>query len=350
MKDLTLTRPTYVIITSYASRFKYLQHIIMEQILKKRFSNKKNPDIKQLPDREFGEYVADYCSSIEVDKLADSPKLAWKTVRDKFRVSGIKPLPEPTPISPDKIRFVCLSDTHSQIEGSMVTIPDGDVLLHAGDFCSAGAPREVSKFNTFLGKLPHKYKVVIAGNHDRCFEADGSRRSLKLQKQCLHPSSKEEFSSYGLTVAQQLLSNCIYLQDSMVKISGINIYGSPWQPHHYGWAFNLERGCSLLNKWDQIPDETDILMTHGPPLGFGDLLTGGYRAGCVDLLNTIQKRVRPKYHVCGHIHEGYGIKTDGYTVYINASTCTRFNKPLNPPIVFDFPLPDGHTKDENPLI
>lgn len=76
------------------------------------------------------------------------------------------------------------------------------------------------------------------------------------------------------------------------------------QPEFGGWAFNLERGQSCQDKWDLIPSDVDILVTHGPPIGHGDLCRGGGRAGCVQLLQTVQERVRPKYHVFGHIHEG----------------------------------------------
>ncbi|KAL4696665.1 hypothetical protein H8959_002363 [Pygathrix nigripes] len=102
------------------------------------------------------------------------------------------------------------------------------------------------------------------------------------------------------------------------------------------------RGQSLLDKWNLIPEGIDILMTHGPPLGFRDWVPKELqRVGCVELLNTVQRRVRPKLHVFGGIHEGYGIMTDGYTTYINASTCTVSFQPTNPPIIFDLPNPQG---------
>ncbi|KAI2662909.1 Metallophosphoesterase MPPED2 [Labeo rohita] len=112
---------------------------------------------------------------------------------------------------------------------------------------------------------------------------------------------------------------------------------TPW---FNGWGFNLPRGQSLLDKWNLIPEGIDILMTHGPPLGFRDWVPKELqRVGCVELLNTVQRRVRPKLHVFGGIHEGYGIMTDGYTTFINASTCTVSFQPTNPPIVFDLPNP-----------
>ncbi|KAL5010172.1 hypothetical protein ScPMuIL_012477 [Solemya velum] len=267
-------------------------------------------------------------SSIEVDRDTISPNKAWLKYVDRCRVTVVEPMPNETPIFPDKIRFVCLSDTHAEIEKSSITIPDGDVLLHAGDF-SNGSRSEVKLFNQFLGKLPHKYKIVIAGNMDLTFE--GST-----------PHGQTE--PYGADVARQYLPNCTYLQDSAIDVFGVRIYGSPWQPE-FCCAFNLPRGEKLLQKWNKIPADTDILLTHGPPLGYGDSPRSGGHVGCVELLNTVQRRVRPKYHVYGHVHEGYGVRSDGQTVFINASHMNR-DCPINQPIIFDFPLPKGFVKEQ----
>ncbi len=126
-----------------------------------------------------------------------------------------------------------------------------------------------------------------------------------------------------------------YLEDSVTTVMGVSIYGSPWQPEFFDWAFNATRGASLRAIWQKIPAGVDVLMTHGPPLGHGDMCSHGERAGCLDLLRVIQQRVKPKYHIFGHIHEGYGVTSDGHTTYINASTCNLAYKPVQPPIVFD---------------
>lgn len=110
---------------------------------------------------------------------------------------------------------------------------------------------------------------------------------------------------------------------------------SSWQPEFCKWAFNLKRGEECLKKWNLIPNDIDILITHTPPLGFGDLCCSGVRAGCVELLTSVQKRIKPKYHIFGHVHEAYGIYSDLKIVYINASTCDINYLPNNPPIVFD---------------
>ncbi|KAI2665519.1 Metallophosphoesterase domain-containing protein 1 [Labeo rohita] len=118
------------------------------------------------------------------------------------------------------------------------------------------------------------------------------------------------------------------------------LFSSAGQPWYYGWGFNLPRGQALLDKWNQIPDSTDILLTHCPPLGFLDWVPRKMqRVGCMELLNTVQRRVQPKLHVFGHIHEGYGMMTDGTTTFVNASACTVNFQPMNAPIVFDLPNP-----------
>jgi len=215
---------------------------------------------------------------------------------------------------------------HSHLE-----VPEGDVLIHAGDFTNIGQPQDVKDFSDFLGKLPHKHKIVIAGNHDLSLD-EGSFDETYLR---FAPKFGEKCT---VEYAQSLLTNCTYLKDTSVEVEGFVIYGSPWQPEFLGWAFNLPRGTELEAKWKMIPDQVDILVTHGPPIGHGDLCNGGGRAGCVDLLLAVQKR-KPRYHVFGHIHEGYGITTDGQTIFVNASNCNAgYDKNnLNPPIVFDLP-------------
>lgn len=282
---------------------------------------------------------------IEVDKDTGNPSKAWERIRVHQRYYRCDPFPPSTPISEDKIRFVCISDTHGKIEGSKLHMPPGDVLLHAGDFTQKGHMNEIQKFNSYLGALPYKVKVVIAGNHDLTFDdniTEASLRTFGVQK-----STVESYlSERGLKSVKQMLTSAIYLEDSLVTVCGIKIYGAPWQPVFCDWGFNLKRGEDILKKWQTIPADLDILMTHGPPVGHGDLTGGNNNVGCVELLNTVQKRVKPKFHVFGHIHEGYGVTSDGYTTFINASTCTRRYLPTNAPIVFDCIIPEGHSKEE----
>ncbi len=91
-----------------------------------------------------------------------------------------------------------------------------------------------------------------------------------------------------------------------LSIDPLKIYGSPWQPEFYNWAFNLPIGPKLQEKWQAIPTEVDILITHGPPKGIRDKAPSGYDCGCPLLREEIMNRIKPRLHVFGHIHDGYG--------------------------------------------
>jgi predicted phosphodiesterase len=209
----------------------------------------------------------------------------------------------------DRTRLVFISDTHGFHD---IEVPAGDVLIHAGDGCSLGTLEEARRWGAFLHAQPHRHKLVIAGNHDRCFESDldGARKML--------PAS--------LT----------FLHDSGCEVEGLRVWGAPWQPWFLSWAFNLPRGPELARKWALIPDATDILITHGPPYGILDRTISGQDVGCEDLRRAIE-RVRPRVHAFGHIHEGYGTAFIDGTMFVNASTCTLAYKPTNPAIVIDLP-------------
>merc|ERR1712159_362099 len=241
-----------------------------------------------------------------------------------------------TPKKPGMVRFVCISDTHGLQERLTCKIPDGDVLIHAGDFTNTGELKQIQAFSKWINTLPHKYKIVIAGNHDIT----------------LHPSYYKtgwrRFHSkrYDVQKCKAAMTNFTYLEDEATTVCGYRVYGSPWQPEFCQWAFNLTRGPECRSAWEQIPSDTEILITHGPPLGHGDRCMDEQRAGCADLLRTVQQRVRPLYHIFGHIHEGYGQTTDGHTQYINASTCDGRYRPGQAPVVFDLPLREGVVVDK----
>ena len=132
----------------------------------------------------------------------------------------------------------------------------------------------------------------------------------------------------------------MYLEDSAVVVENFLLWGSPWSPEFCDWGFNLRRGPECAAAWRRIPGEVDVLLTHGPALGHGDRCSSGHRAGCEDLLAQVQARLLGcKLHACGHVHEGYGVTTDGRTLYANASSCTHQYRPTNAPIVLDLPTP-----------
>ncbi|KAI1725223.1 pyridine nucleotide-disulfide oxidoreductase domain-containing protein [Ditylenchus destructor] len=209
-----------------------------------------------------------------------------------------------------------------------------DVLIHTGDFTNYGDPKAVQEFNELMGSLPHKYKIVIAGNHEL-----GWDETEDLSKRNEYYAGKP-----GSPHGHKLLTNCIYLQDNSTTVYGINIYGSSWHPLIEN-PFYRERGASILKEWLKIPTggEVDVLLTHTPPLGHSDAWYGE-RWGCAELLNCVEKRVHPKFHVFGHVHEQNGITTNDETTFINASICGHNLDIVNDPILFDIPLPEGQTK------
>lgn len=224
------------------------------------------------------------------------------------------------------MKIVCISDTHNQHK--RISVPAGDVLIHAGDGTGSGDFKEIAAFLCWLDSLPHPHKILVAGNHDWTFQRDPDIAGLLLKD---HP---------GIT----------YLQDSGCEINGFKVWGSPWQPMFMSWAFNLPRGRMLREKWNLIPIDTDILVTHGPPLGILDQVlpvpTGGWdpdrgqpeHLGCEEMLIRV-RTVKPKLHVFGHIHGGYGIHKDRGTTHVNASICDEDYRPINAPVVLDLRKP-----------
>lgn len=197
------------------------------------------------------------------------------------------------------MRIVAVADTHT-FEADLPEIPDGDVFVHAGDLLRAGTLDELEAVAAWIRGLPHSHKIVVAGNHDWCFLREREAAVLMLGE--------------GVT----------YLEDSGCTIAGIRFWGSPWQPAYNDWAFNLERGAPLAEKWALIPESTDVLVTHGPPHGFGDRGPIPGRQGCEDLRARVE-RVRPRLHLFGHIHQDGGLWDEDGVAYVNATTweCER---------------------------
>jgi calcineurin-like phosphoesterase family protein len=230
-------------------------------------------------------------------------------------------------------RIVCVSDTHTC--GRRIAVPDGDILLHAGDLTLRGTECEIRSELDWLASLPHKHKVFIAGNHDWYFD----------------PNKPYQFRGWLLasgTPVKDLLAEyptLTYLQDSSVVVEGFTIYGSPWQPYYYGWAFNYPQNVPDFAEtiWSKIPLDTEILLTHGPPHGILDsTYPGDTRAGCPELLKREIQLPNLKLHVFGHLHESYGredvkdkANPSKILTFVNAAINTREYVPSNEPIVVD---------------
>jgi len=205
------------------------------------------------------------------------------------------------------MKIVVISDTHGQHKD--LILPEGDMIIHAGDVSKVGFKDQVKDFVKWFSKLDYKYKIFIAGNHDYFFEKESAEQVKKL-----------------------IPENVIYLNDSGIEIEGLKIWGSPIQPWFCDWAFNRQRGEEIKKHWDLIPANTNILVVHGPPAGILDETVENISTGCVDLLEKI-KIVKPEYFICGHIHEAYGkMEIDG-TTFINASVLDENYRMKNKPFV-----------------
>lgn len=209
------------------------------------------------------------------------------------------------------MRIVSISDTHHY--PVKVDIPDGDVLIHAGDLTGRGTFMEISRAGQWLASLPHKHKIVVAGNHDFLFEKD-----------------------YGLA-CQALgdgVSGIQYLQDQVTVIDDVVFYGAPWSVEFHHWAFGLSERDSK-SRWDKIPQGVDVLITHGPPYGIMDSAPNNYRLGCKELRGRVEQ-LKPRLHVFGHIHHSHGVEKHGDTLFVNAAVCDEEYKHTQDPIVLDY--------------
>lgn len=201
-------------------------------------------------------------------------------------------------------------------------LPGGDLLIHAGDFMNSGySQTEATEFlSWFDGIDNYDTKVLIAGNHDRIVQND-----------------PDWFK--GMLTGYKWVD---YLQDEKMELwneddDQITIYGSPWQPEFHNWAFNLPRnGDEMKARWDAIPKDTDILITHGPPYGYLDVPGGqSIRVGCEMLRHRVDE-IRPKIHVFGHIHGSAGYYYNGHTHFINAAVLNEQYAYQNQPLTMEW--------------
>ncbi len=181
------------------------------------------------------------------------------------------------------MKLALLSDTHGRHE--RIALPRSvDLVVHAGDFCRRGSDAETLRFLDWLASFDVP-KLLVAGNHDRFAEAspDAMRALCRAR---------------GIT----------YLAHEATELAGLRVFGSPFVPRFRDMAFNLDRGAPLASAWRAIPDELDLLVTHGPPHGTLDRVVIGRHVGCEALRDALRTR-RVALHVMGHVHEARGETT-----------------------------------------
>lgn len=217
------------------------------------------------------------------------------------------------------MKIVATSDVHGHLE--KIKIPDGDVLIVAGDiladydynFGAIITPQTMrlqqlealKKLNVFLGTLPHRLKILIGGNHDYVLE--------DMEPEC-----------------RAAITNAVYLRDEEHIFEGVKFYGYPWVPNLRGMAFFAE-GAWRKKYCEKIPHDVDVMISHGPPYGIMDKVREEY-VGCVHLLKEVDE-IAPRLHIFGHIHHAYGRRRRGETEFYNVACCNGAYEPVNPPIV-----------------
>lgn len=213
------------------------------------------------------------------------------------------------------MKLVCISDTHGEHE--RLSLPPGDVLIHAGDLTAHGKMLETENFMRWLGLQPFQHKLCVAGNHDTFMESD--------------PALTSQFASDN---------GVVLLNDAGYQVDGINFWGSPITPRFLDWSFMRDPGEPIEAHWRMIPDSTDVLITHGPPFGILDKIrrpSGELECtGCPSLRERI-KKVLPRAHIFGHIHEGRGKFSEETVSYYNVSSMNEHYRITHDAVVIDVP-------------
>lgn len=212
------------------------------------------------------------------------------------------------------MKIVAISDTHEKHE--QVIVPQGDVLIHAGDFTYRGDFAAVASFANWLKQQTHQHKIVIAGNHELTFQSPSRDIMVNLIRE----------------------AGAIYLENSGCEIGGLHFYGSPYTPYFFDWAFNIVRNSdTMIANWDLVPENTNILISHGPPYGILDSVQDRTRGpqGCEVLRKRVEQLPNLKAHIFGHLHrDGGQSKQYNNVIYVNAAICDdRYDASRSPLII-----------------
>ncbi len=217
------------------------------------------------------------------------------------------------------LKIVAVSDTHEQHKN--LILPDGDVLIHSGDITNKGSLNAFEEFCNWMSTQNFAHKILIYGNHELGFQIKKKQKAADICKKY----------------------NIIHLQNSSVEINNYKIWGASWTPFFFNWEFNLHRGKDIAVQWAKIPDDTNVLITHGPPYGILDLVQDNIwnagrdlHQGCADLLQRVKELKQLKAHIFGHLHlNGGKTQVENGVIFGNASICTEAYTPTNSPLVIE---------------
>jgi Icc-related predicted phosphoesterase len=218
------------------------------------------------------------------------------------------------------MKITTVSDVHCK--WNKIVIPECDILISSGDYSFLGEQHVVRDFHKWLNKQPAKHIISVQGNHEK-----GVEKNFSLSKQ----------------IAIEACPKVHFMEEGQVEIEGLKIWCSAITPFFCDWAWNRYPGEDIQKHWDRIPDGTDLIVTHGPPYGILDWFPeydshlgemGIRHVGCPQLLKRVLE-VKPKVHIFGHIHEGYGTHNQDNILFVNASICNEHYKPVNLPISFE---------------
>jgi Icc-related predicted phosphoesterase len=241
-----------------------------------------------------------------------------------------------------KMKITHISDTHNKHNQLNGLLPGGDLLIHSGDISSLGRKSEVERFVKWFNDIDnYTNKVFIAGNHDMTFD-----REQLLRDKLAHFEGKTEYDTECAEgkpawleelLGIHLRPNVFYLENNFIEIDQIKIWGSPITPSFgYGWAFNKDRGYDINQIWNRIPNDTDIVITHGPIHSYCDRTDrGGLNVGCEQLYHRLNE-VQPQLHFSGHIHEAYGYRQTKWGYAFNGCNCDLSYLVNNKPMTFEY--------------
>jgi Icc-related predicted phosphoesterase len=241
-----------------------------------------------------------------------------------------------------KMKITHISDTHNKHNQLNGLLPGGDLLIHSGDISSLGRKSEVERFVKWFNSIDnYTNKVFIAGNHDMTFD-----REQLLRDKLAYFEGKTEYDTECAEgkpawleelLGIHLRPNVFYLENNFIEIDQIKIWGSPITPSFgYGWAFNKDRGYDINQIWNRIPNDTDIVITHGPIHSYCDRTDrGGLNVGCEQLYHRLNE-VQPQLHFSGHIHEAYGYRQTKWGYAFNGCNCDLSYLVNNKPMTFEY--------------